>query len=167
MFATINNHNWRWSSRWRMRLARDIVVECAIASSSFDPWHPLFIICIFRFRTIHPSTGREKKEFLIELELRFTIMVFLGTIWFHDRNLRMTRRWNFFFYFIRRFIRHQKSICIDSQLNSSVHQKKKKKNKKFPLLVRIMILQTFFGTFAVLGHAQLDHRHHAIIIPRP
>lgn len=124
-----------------MRLARDIIVERAIARSSFDPWCPLFIICISRFRAIHPSTGREKKEFLIELEL-FSAYVLQD--YFHDRDPRMTRRWivNFFF-----FISLVDSF-VDSKINlyrfAVKFERSSKKKKKFPLLGRVMILQTFW-----------------------
>lgn len=145
-----------------MRLARDIIVERAIARSSFDPWCPLFIICISRFRAIHPSTGREKKEFLIELEL-FSAYVLQD--YFHDRDPRMTRRWivNFFF-----FISLVDSF-VDSKINlyrfAVKFERSSKKKKSFRCLVELWFCR-LFGTFIVLGYAQLDHRHHAIVILR-
>lgn len=129
-----------------MRLARDIIVERAIARSSFDPWCPLFIICISRFRAIHPSTGREKKEFLIELELGFTIIltVRLTRLFSRSRSSNdSTMDRQFFFFFIS---------LVDSFVDSKINlyrfavkfERSSKKKKKFPLLGRVMILQTFW-----------------------
>lgn len=71
----------------------------------------------------------------------------------------MDRQFFFFFYFIRRFIRRKNRSIIDSYFK---FERSSKKKKKFPLLGRVMILQTFWESFHC---AWVTHNSIIVIMP--
>lgn len=79
--------------------------------------------------------------------------------YFHDRDPRMTRRWivNFFFFIslVDSFV--DSKIFIDSQLNSSVHQKKKK----------VSVAWSSYDFADFLGHSLCLVTHNSIIVIMP
>lgn len=133
--------------------------------------------CSFLIRSLMPSLHHlhfslpcntsiygERKE-RISHRARIILSIHLTRLFSRSRSSNDSTMDRQFFFFLFHSSIHssiQKSIFIDSQLNSSVHQKKK---KSFRCLVELWFCR-LFGTFTVLGYAQLDHRHHAIIILR-
>lgn len=132
--------------------------------------------CSFLIRSLMPSLHHlhfslpcntsiygERKE-RISHRARIILSIRLTRLFSRSRSSNDSTMGRQFFFFLFHSSIHssiQKSIFIDSQLNSSVHQKK----KSFRCLVELWFCR-FFGTFIVLGYAQLDHRHHAIVILR-
>lgn len=111
--------------------------------------------CSFLIRSLMPSLHHlhfslpcntsiygERKE-RISHRARIILSIRLTRLFSRSRSSNDSTMDRQFFFFLFHSSIHssiQKSIFIDSQLNSSVHQKK----KKFPLLGRVMILQTFW-----------------------